>query len=128
MSPILISTIIILVCLILGGIGVGVYVAVFKNRPENKGQSPSTATIVLIMSTSFLLGLLIVAGYFMIKGTGSDCEWGTKDIEELTKAQITFDSLRQKANKVPRGINYSTSCEADATGGACGVKTRTPPK
>ena len=123
MSPLIIVLIIVLVCLIIGAIGVGVYIAVFRSKPENKGKDYDPAMIWLIMLIAFFVGLLIAAGYFLWTGREcEECEWGAKDIQALRGAQSTIDILREKANKVPRGLDYTTECEAG--GDACGVRTR----
>jgi len=123
MSPLLIATIIIVGCLIIGAVGVGIYIAVFRSKPENTGRNYDGSTVALIMVTSLLVGLLIAGSYILWTGKECpECEWGANDVEALKNAQVSLDALRAKANKVPRGINYTTECEAG--GGACGVSTR----
>jgi hypothetical protein len=129
MTPVLISVIIILACLVLGAIGVGIYIAVFRSKPENKGKDFSSATVWLIMVTSLLLGILLVVSYFLYTGRECpECNWGSRDVEALKGAQTTFDVLQRKVDVIPRNMSYTTSCDADPSGGACGVKVKSPPK
>jgi len=120
-----ISTIIVVVCLILGAIAAGIYIAVFKSKPENQGKSFDPAVVVLIMVMSLLLGLLIVALYYLITGRECpECMWGAEDAAELKKAEDVFDTLQTKANRIPRNLNYSAACDGDPSGGTCGIKTK----
>jgi hypothetical protein len=83
----------------------------------------------MIMVTSFLIGLLLVAVYFLWSGRECpECSWGARDVAALKGAQTTFDGLQQKVNTVPRNLSYTTSCDADPSGGACGVRATRPSK
>lgn len=125
LSPIAISSIIVIVSLILGAIVSGIYVIAFKNKPENAGKSFDPAVVVLIMILSLLTGLLIVSVYYLVTGKECpECDWGVKDAQALRQAEGTFDALQQKADRIPRDLSYSASCDADPSGGACGIKTR----
>ena len=125
MSPIVISLIVIFSCLALGAISVGIYVAIFNSKPENKGKTVDPSTIWLIMVIAFLGGLLAVAGYLLWTGREcQECSWGAQDSEALKGAQTTFDALQKKVDRIPRDMSYTTVCDS---GDGCGVRTRSPP-
>lgn len=120
MGPVAISLIIVSICLVLGAIGVGIYVAVYKSKPENKGKSADTSTIVLIMTISLLLGLLITATYMAVRDAGcQECIWGPKDVEALKFARSSVSNLSKKANSVPKGLATTAICDAEGDG--CGL-------
>lgn len=128
LSPIVISSIIVIVALILGAIIAGIYMVTFKNKPENAGKSFDPAIVVMIMILALLSGLLIVSVYYLVTGKECpECDWGVRDAQALRQAESTFDTLQQKADRIPRDLSYSASCDADPSGGACGIKTRPTP-
>jgi hypothetical protein len=142
MSKVLIFIIILLVSLSLGAIGVGIYIANFRSKPQNKNRDFSVATVTLIMVTSLLMGLLIFAIYYgltyepeQVKATCNlqdsegkpccpTCGWGPDDIKALVAAEQTFDTLQNKVNVIPRDMSYRAKCDSDPSGAACGIKTR----
>lgn len=128
-----------LISLSLGAIGVGIYVANFRSKPENKYKNFSVATVSLIMITSFLTGLLICGIIYAVTleappcpekecPTCPTCTWGPAQAKQLADAQQAFRQLEQVVETVPRNLRYSTNCDADPTGTACGVSATPTPQ
>ncbi len=132
-----------LVSLALGAIGVGIYIANFRSKVENKNKNFSVATVSLIMVASLLVGLLGFAIYYGItykptpvkvscvaqdsdgKPCCPTCGWGPDDTKAFTKAQNTVAELSEKVNQIPRHIRLGADCDAVSptcpSGGCCGI-------
>jgi hypothetical protein len=129
MNHLVVFTIIMLVCLSLGSIGVGIYVSNFRSKPENKNKKFSVATVSLIMIVSLLLGLLVFGVYYMmtyekeltcgeIQAKYSKCNpacptciWGPEDVANLKKAENTVHGLQSKARTIPRNMKFKAQCD-----------------
>lgn len=118
-----------LVSLSLGAIGVGIYIANFRSKPENRNRNFSVATVSLIMVTSMLVGLLAFGVYYgltyenvmtceEVQAKYSNCNpvcptciWGPKDVHDLRKAEGTVHNLQRKARGIPRNLKIKAQCD-----------------
>ena len=129
MNHLVVFTIIMLVCLSLGAIGVGIYVTHFRSQPENKNKKFSVATVSLIMIVSLLLGLLSFAVYYGLtyekeltcgevqekyskcNPSCPTCIWGPQDVANLKMAETTVRGLQSKAKGIPRNMRFRAQCD-----------------
>jgi hypothetical protein len=121
-NPIL-FTIVIFSALAIGGIGVGIYIASFNSKPENKNKRYSIVAISFIMLASLLAGIMLCLILYLVRQPEKQCPtcgWGEEDIKMVKKAQQVLESANKKVQKIPRDMAYVTHCEAGEE--ECGVK------
>jgi hypothetical protein len=137
--PVLIFLAILAICLSLGGIGSGIYVAVQKNKYKDKPKDmPSVVpTVVLIMVVSFFLALVIFAIAFTITRSPpapeehkcpnivcppcKECEkaiFTETDYRDMVTAQHVLQDIGRKVDQVPRDIKVTADCQK-GPGGVC---------
>lgn len=138
--PVLIFLAILAICLTLGGIGCGIYVAIQKNKyKDHPKEMPSVVpTVVLIMVVSFLLALVVFAIAFTVSAPASapkdehtcpqmvcppckECEkaiFTESDYRDMVTAQHVLQDIAHKVEKVPRDIKVSAECQK-GPGGVC---------
>lgn len=121
-NPIL-FTIVICVALAIGGIGVGIYVASFNSKPENKNKKYSVVAISFILLASLLAGIVVCLILYAVRKPEKQCPtcgWGEDDIKMVKQAQQILEKANKKVQKIPRDMQYVTHCEAGEE--ECGVK------
>lgn len=134
--PVLIFLAILAICLSLGGIGSGIYVAVQKNKYKDKPKDmPSVIpTVVLIMVVSFFLALVIFAIAFTLTRSSApqehkcpemicppcrECEkaiFTESDYRDMVTAQHVLQDIGKKVDKVPRDIKVTAECQKGPNG------------